>query len=97
MKDNYYTRENQIQCEQNIVPTIDDLKKWVEKELKEQIERYELIVKQMEDLTKEREEWVADFLSRIQTRGFHWHAENKRVIDKNEVRPRDGRPLQVVY
>lgn len=74
-----------------------DEKKWVEKELKEQIERYEIIVKQMEDLTKEREEWVADFLKRIQTRGFHWHAENKRVISKDEVRPRDGRPLQVVY
>ena len=51
----------------------------------------------MEDLTKEREGWVADFLKRIQTRGFHWHAENKRVISKDEVRPRDGRPLQVVY
>jgi len=74
-----------------------DEKAWFEKELKEQIERYETIVKEMEDLTAEREKWVADFLHRVQTRGFHWHAENRRVIPKEEIRPRDGRPLQVVY
>ncbi len=72
-------------------------KKWFDEELQEQIARYEAVVKNMESLSKEREEWVADFLHRIQTRGFHWHAENKRIIPKDEIRPRDGRPLQVVY
>jgi hypothetical protein len=74
-----------------------DEKAWFEEELKEQIERYETIVKQMEDITADREKWVADFLHRVQTRGFHWHAHNRRVIPKEEIRPRDGRPLQVVY
>lgn len=72
-------------------------KAWFEEELKEQLDRYETIVKEMEDLTAEREQWVADFLSRIQTRGFHWHAENRRKIPKEEIRPRDGRPLQVIF
>jgi hypothetical protein len=72
-------------------------KTWFEAELKEQILRYETIVKQMEDLAAQREEWVADFLHRVQTRGFHWHAEFRRVIPKEEIRPRDGRPLQVIY
>lgn len=72
-------------------------KKWFDEELQEQIARYEAVVKNMESLSKEREEWVADFLHRIQTRGFHWHAENKRIIPKDEIRSRDGRPLQVVY
>lgn len=72
-------------------------KTWFEEELKEQLDRYETIVKEMEDLTAEREQWVADFLHRIQTRGYHWHAENRRVIPKDEIRPRDGRPLQVIY
>lgn len=72
-------------------------KAWFEEELKDQLDRYETIVKEMEDLTAEREQWVADFLHRVQTRGFHWHAENRRVIPKDEIRPRDGRPLQVVY
>lgn len=75
----------------------DDEKAWFDEELKEQIARYETIVKAMENLASEREQWVNDFLSRIQTRGFHWHAENRRVIPKDEIRPRDGRPLQVVY
>lgn len=74
-----------------------DEKKWVDEELKEQIDRYETIVKAMEDLTAEREQWVSDFLHRVQTRGFHWHAENRRVIPKDEIRPRDGRPLQVIF
>lgn len=72
-------------------------KTWFEEELKEQLDRYETIVKEMEDLTAEREQWVADFLHRVQTRGFHWHAENRRVIPKEEIRPRDGRPLQVIF
>ena len=72
-------------------------KTWFDDELQDQIARYEQIVKDMEDLTAEREQWVTDFLHRIQTRGFHWHAENRRVIPKDEIRPRDGRPLQVIY
>lgn len=72
-------------------------KVWFEEELKDQLDRYETIVKEMEDLTAEREQWVADFLHRVQTRGFHWHAEQRRVIPKEEIRPRDGRPLQVIF
>ncbi len=72
-------------------------KTWFDDELQDQIARYEQIVKDMEDLTAEREQWVTDFLHRIQTRGFHWHAENRRVIPKDEIRPRDGRPLQAIY
>tara|TARA_B100001094_G_C17691719_1_gene558332 strand:- start:270 stop:548 length:279 start_codon:yes stop_codon:yes gene_type:complete len=75
----------------------EDEKKWFQMELKEQLLRYELIVKQMDDLTQEREKWCTDFLERIQSRGFHVHAEQKRLIKKEEIRPRDGRPLQVIY
>jgi len=83
---------------QNLRPEMTaDEKAWVEEELKDQIARYETIVKAMEDMTAEREQWVADFLHRVQTRGFHWHAEQRRVIPKEEIRPRDGRPLQVIY
>lgn len=83
---------------QNLRPEMTaEEKAWFEEELKEQLERYETIVKEMEDLASEREQWVADFLHRVQTRGFHWHAENRRVIPKDEIRPRDGRPLQVIF
>lgn len=70
---------------------------WVKQELAEQIDRYKKIVQDMEALAPQREKWVAEFLHRIQTRGFHVHAAIRRVIPKNEVRPRDGRPIQVVF
>lgn len=70
---------------------------WVKQELAEQIERYKKIVQEQEALSPQREQWVKEFLHRIQTRGYHVHAGIKRVIPKNEIRPRDGRPLQVVF
>jgi hypothetical protein len=70
---------------------------WVKQELAEQVDRYKKIVQEMEALAPQREKWVAEFLSRIQTRGFHVHAAIRRAIPKHEIRPRDGRPLQVVF
>jgi hypothetical protein len=70
---------------------------WVKQELAEQVDRYKKIVAEQEALTPQREKWVKEFLERIQTRGFHVHAAMRRVIPKNEVRPRDGRPLQVIF
>lgn len=70
---------------------------WVKQELAEQIERYKKIVQDMEAIAPQREKWVAEFLQRIQTRGYHVHAGIRRVIPKSEIRPRDGRPLQVVF
>jgi hypothetical protein len=70
---------------------------WVKQELAEQVVRYKKIVQEMEALAPQREQWVKGFLERIQTRGWHVHAGMRRVIPKNEIRPRDGRPLQVVF
>jgi len=82
----------------NLRPEMTEAEKaWFEKELKEQANRYQKIVQEMEALADEREKWVAGFLERIQDRGFHVHAAIRRKIPKDEIRPRDGRPLQVVY
>ncbi|MSO96632.1 MAG: hypothetical protein EXR11_00220 [Rhodospirillaceae bacterium] len=70
---------------------------WVKQELADQVDRYKKIVQEMEALAPQREQWVKGFLERIQTRGWHVHAAMRRVIPKNEIRPRDGRPLQVVF
>ena len=70
---------------------------FVKHELAEQIDRYKKIVQEQEALTPQREKWVKGFLERIQSRGFHVHAGMRRVIPKSEVRPRDGRPLQVIF
>ncbi len=70
---------------------------FVKQELAEQIDRYRKIVQEQEALTPQREKWVKGFLERIQSRGFHVHAGMRRAIPKNEIRPRDGRPLQVIF
>jgi hypothetical protein len=70
---------------------------WLKQELAEQKQRYDKIVQEMEALTPQREKWVKQFLERVQTRGVHVHFNIRRVVPKHEIRPRDGRPLQVIY
>ncbi len=74
-----------------------DEQSWLKVELDEQKKRYDKIVQEQEALTPQREKWVRQFLERIQTRGCHVHSGIRRVIPKSEIRPRDGRPLQVIY
>ncbi len=70
---------------------------WMKVEVEEQRKRYDKIVQDMEALTPDRERWVKQFLERIQVRGVHVHFNLRRVVPKSEIRPRDGRPLQVIY
>lgn len=86
----------------NIVGTLrpkltKDEQAWLKQELEEQKKRYDKIVQEMEALTPQREKWVKQFLERIQVRGVHVHFNLRRVVPKSEIRPRDGRPLQVIY
>ena len=74
-----------------------DEQTWVKQEVVEQHKRYEKIVQEMEALTPQRERWVKQFLKRIQVRGVHVHFDIRRVVAKSDIRPRDGRPLQVIY
>ena len=70
---------------------------WLKAELDDQRTRYDKIVQEQEALTPQREKWVKEFLERIQVRGVHVHFNIRRVVPKSEIRPRDGRPLQVIY
>lgn len=70
---------------------------WLKLELEDQRKRYDKIVQEQEALTPQREKWVKEFMERIQVRGVHVHFNIRRVVPKSEIRPRDGRPLQVIY
>lgn len=74
-----------------------DEQTWLKAELEDQRKRYDKIVQEQEALTPQREKWVKQFLERIQVRGVHVHFNIRRVVPKSEIRPRDGRPLQVIY
>jgi len=73
------------------------VQEWIRAELREQEKRYRAIVKQMEALEPQREQWIAEFLERIQTRGFNVHAQVMRRIKPDELYPRPKRRLKVVF
>lgn len=70
---------------------------WLQEELLEQQARYEKIVAEMEALAPQREQWIEEFLQRIQTRGFSVHAGTRRKIKPEEIPPRPQRKIRVVY
>jgi hypothetical protein len=70
---------------------------WLNKEIREQKTRYRKIVKEMDDLAPKRDKWVADFLHRIQTRGFHVHYDQLRKIRPEEIPVKPRRKFKVVF
>ena len=74
-----------------------DVKAWLKKEAAEQKERYKKIVAEQEALSPKRDKWVADFLERIQSRGFNVHADMLRKIPAAEIPKKPRRKFKVVF
>jgi hypothetical protein len=70
---------------------------WLRKEVAEQKVRYRKIVAEQDALTPKRDKWIADFLHRIQTRGFHVHFDQMRKIRPEEVPVKPKRKFRVVF
>ena len=73
------------------------LKRWIQEEVDEQMVRYRKIVEEMDALAPQRERWIQEFLERIQTRGYHVHADILRKIRPEELPQRPDRELRVVF
>lgn len=74
------------------------VERWLRQEIKEQRARYKRIEKAMNvDLAPQRDDWVAAFLERIQTRGFNVHADIRRKIKPEEIPTRPKRKFKVVF
>ncbi len=73
------------------------VREWIDREVEEQLARYREIVAEMDALADERERWVAEFLGRIQTRGYNVHADILRKIRPEELPKRPDRALRVVF
>jgi len=73
-------------------------KAWLKREIAEQKARYKEISKRInEDLAPRRERWYAEFLERIQTRGFSVHFDQLRKITPDELPKKPKRKQRVVY
>lgn len=73
------------------------VEQWLRKEIAEQKKRYNKIVAEQEALSPKRDKWVADFLHRIQTRGYHVHFNQMRKIRPEEIPTKPKRKFKVVF
>jgi len=75
-----------------------EVEKWIAQEVIEQQARYKKIAQEMNiDLAEQREVWIQEFYERIQTTGFYWHADNKKIIKPDEVFQKPDREFKVVF
>lgn len=70
---------------------------WLRKEEVEQRRRYRKIVAEQDALTPKRDKWIAQFLQRIQTRGFHVHYDQMRKVRPEEIPVKPKRKFRVVF
>lgn len=74
-----------------------EVEAWLRKEILEQKKRYNKIVAEQEALSPKRDKWIADFLHRIQTRGYHVHFNQMRKIRPEEIPTKPKRKFKVVF
>lgn len=60
-------------------------KAWLAEETEDQEKRYNKIRKQMKDLEPQRKKWYAQFLARIQSRGFNFDGDQRIKIKPEEI------------
>ena len=74
------------------------VRRWLKQEIAEQKQRYREIVQRINvDMASKREKWYAEFLERIQTRGFSVHYNQLRKITPDELPKKPRRKTRAVY
>lgn len=74
-----------------------EVEAWLRQEKAEQKRRYAGIVAEQEALSPKRDQWIADFLQRIQTRGTHVHWDQMRKVRPEEIPVKPKRKFRVVF
>ena len=74
-----------------------EAERWMKQETREQKSRYKKIVAEQDALSPRRDKWIADFLERIQTRGFNVHADMLRKIPQEKIPKKPKRKFKVVF
>jgi len=71
---------------------------WLKKEIAEQQARFRKIEREMNvTIARQRDKWIDEFLSRLQTRGYHVHFNMLRKIKPEEIPKRPKRKFKVVF
>jgi len=80
-------------------PITEGAQNWLEQEARSQEDRYKEIVAEMDGIEGDREQWYAEFLEIIQTKGFSVTGDERRAISKEELPEKPDRPdaMRVVW
>ena len=70
---------------------------WVDAEGEEQAARYAAVVREMDELGPKRDEWIEEFLQRIQTRGFNINGDTRIKIPAAKIPKKPKRKFKVVF
>ena len=70
---------------------------WLDQEIKDQQARYDRIVKAMDEMSPTREKWYAEFLERIQNRGFNVDGDRRMKVKLADIPVKPSGPHKVVY
>jgi len=74
-----------------------EVARWLKQEVSEQKTRVRKIVAEQDALEPKRDKWVAGFLERLQTRGFHVHFNMLRKIPAEEIPVKPKRKFKVIF
>ena len=75
----------------------EEVKKWLEEEIKEQDERYAKIVQEMKDLDPTRDQWYEEFFERLKKYGFNQDGDQRVKIPDEQLPAKPDRDHTVVY
>ncbi len=75
----------------------DEVKRWLEEEIKEQDERYAKIVAEMKALDPTRDQWYDEFFEGLKKYGFYQDGDMKVQIPDEELPVKPDREHKVVY
>jgi len=75
----------------------EEVKKWLEEEIKEQDERYAKIVAEMKALDPTRDQWYEDFFERLKKYGFNVDGDQRQKLADDDLPVKPDSEHIVVY
>lgn len=78
-------------------PRKPDAQAWLKENVAEQKKRYAAIVKEMDGIEKDRQQWYADFLRIVSTKGWNVNGDQRMVVAAKDLPKRPKGRSRVVF
>ncbi len=74
-----------------------DAQAWFKENVAEQKKRYAAIVKEMDDLDRDRQKWYAEFLRIVSTKGWNVNGDQRVVVPARNLPKKPKGKSKVVF